>query len=71
MKKPYFLLLAIGFPLLSTAQVTFTATTYNQIPSGWPSYNLATVDMNGDYLDDIVVVSATEITILYQQAAGR
>ncbi|HLP55355.1 MAG TPA: FG-GAP-like repeat-containing protein [Fluviicola sp.] len=70
MKKPYFLLLAIGFPLLSTAQVTFTATTYNQIPSGWPSYNLATVDMNGDYLDDIVVVSATEITILYQQAAG-
>ncbi|MES2556679.1 MAG: FG-GAP-like repeat-containing protein [Bacteroidota bacterium] len=70
MKKLYFLLLAIGSPFLSTAQVTFTATTYNQIPSGWPSYNLATVDMNGDYLDDIVVVSSTEITILYQQAVG-
>ncbi|MDH4471985.1 MAG: FG-GAP-like repeat-containing protein [Fluviicola sp.] len=70
MKKPYFLLLALGFPIMSMAQVTFTATNYNQIPSGWPSYNLATVDMNGDYLDDIVVVSATEITILYQQAAG-
>ncbi len=70
MKKPYFLLLALGFPFLPMAQVTFTATTYNQIPSGWPNYNLATVDMNGDYLDDIVVVSATEITILYQQAAG-
>jgi ASPIC and UnbV/Secretion system C-terminal sorting domain/FG-GAP-like repeat len=70
MKKPYFLLLALGFPFLPMAQVTFTATTYNQIPGGWPNYNLATVDMNGDYLDDIVVVSATEITILYQQAAG-
>ena len=70
MKKPYFLLLALGFPVVSMAQVTFTAANYNQIPSGWPSYNLATVDMNGDYLDDIVVVSATEITILYQQAAG-
>lgn len=70
MKKPYFLLLSLGFPFLTMAQVTFTATNYNQIPSGWPSYNLATVDMNGDYLDDIVVVSADEITILYQQAAG-
>ena len=46
--------------------VEFTATPVGV--SG--SYSLATVDMNGDYLDDIVTVSGGSIQILYQQAGG-
>lgn len=34
------------------------------------SYRNCVVDMNGDYLDDIVAVSATNININYQQPSG-
>lgn len=47
--------------------VTFTPTTYNEI-SG--SYGIAVADMNGDFLDDMITVSATNVQILYQQSNG-
>ncbi len=47
--------------------VTFTAATY---PSIAGTYGLALVDMNGDFLDDIVTVSNTSIQIQYQQTSG-
>jgi len=47
--------------------VTFSAASY---PSITGSYGLALVDMNGDFLDDIVTVSNTSIQIQYQQASG-
>lgn len=50
-----------------TPPVTFTS--YN-FPTVSGSYQLAVVDMNGDYLDDIVSVSASSVQILYQQTFG-
>lgn len=50
-----------------TPPVTFTPTTYPNI-SG--SYGLAVADMNGDFLDDMITVSSTNVQILYQQANG-
>jgi len=47
--------------------VTFTSQTITSINN---SYNICSVDMNGDYRDDIVGVSATEIKIHYQNANG-
>lgn len=57
----------------SHAQVTFTSTTYNQIPvvfGNFYSNPMAVADMNGDYLDDIISVDGSDLTILYQQAGG-
>jgi len=48
-----------------TAPVTFTIQGVNT--SGT---NRAVVDMNGDFLDDIVSISSTNVNILYQQAGG-
>lgn len=50
-----------------TPPITFTANTFPAI-SG--SYGLAVTDMNGDFLDDIVTVSASSVQILYQQISG-
>jgi len=54
---------------LVNAQVTFTANNGLNIPNG-SHYVRAAVDMNGDYLDDIVGTNSSNITILYQQANG-
>lgn len=50
-----------------TPPITFTAHTFPTI-SG--TYGLATTDMNGDHLDDIVTVSSSSVQILYQQISG-
>lgn len=50
-----------------TPPITFTANTF---PSISGTYGLATTDMNGDFLDDIVTVSASSVQILYQQISG-
>ena len=47
--------------------IGFTTQTISTI-SG--SYNICIVDMNGDYLDDVVSVSANSILINYQQPNG-
>lgn len=49
------------------APVTFTG--YN-FPTINGTYGLAVTDMNGDFLDDIITVSASNIQILYQQTFG-
>jgi ASPIC and UnbV/FG-GAP-like repeat/Secretion system C-terminal sorting domain len=54
---------------LVTGQVTFTANNGLNIPGG-SHYIRAAVDMNGDYLDDIVATNSNNITIFYQQANG-
>lgn len=50
-----------------TPPITFTANTF---PSISGTYGLAVTDMNGDFLDDIVTVSASSVQILYQQISG-
>ncbi|WP_430405656.1 FG-GAP-like repeat-containing protein [Fluviicola sp.] len=50
-----------------TPPITFTANTF---PSISGTYGLASTDMNGDFLDDIVTVSASSVQILYQQISG-
>lgn len=54
-------------PPLPTA-ITFTS----QFPSNInnAAYNICTVDMNNDYLDDLVGVTPTNISINYQNADG-
>jgi len=65
MKKiTLFLLLFTCFQFIS-AQVTFT--TQSISTSG---ENRAVVDMNGDFLDDIVSISSTNVNIQYQLSAG-
>lgn len=49
------------------APVTFNSQTITTINS---SYNICSVDMNGDYRDDIVGVSSANIRIHYQNANG-
>src|SRR5690606_18800384 len=58
------ILLIMG--LSGVAQVSFTTTT---IPTSG-QYSICAVDMNGDYLDDIVSVSSTNIQIFYQNEDG-
>jgi len=48
------------------AQVSFTAT---NIPATG-QYSICAVDMNGDYLDDIVSISSTNIQIFFQNEDG-
>lgn len=65
MKKIMFLaIMALGVSTL-TAQVSFTTT---GIPT--TGTDRAAVDMNGDYLDDVVSVTATNVQIFYQQPDG-
>src|SRR3989338_6422888 len=67
--KKGLLVAALACSSIATAQVTFTIDNSLSIPSG-SHYVRAAVDMNGDYLDDIVCTNSGNITILYQQANG-
>lgn len=77
MKKITCIALLCG-SLNATSQVTFNPVLYNQIPEIFGNYYsipLAVVDMNGDFLDDIVSVYTDQsfpqtIQILYQQTSG-
>ncbi|MCB0457868.1 MAG: VCBS repeat-containing protein [Flavobacteriaceae bacterium] len=60
----FLFLFAIGFSIKS--QVTFTPAT----PFATSYTNRAVVDMNGDFLDDVVSVNSTHIQIFYQQPGG-
>lgn len=62
-----FLLTESNIVVPATPPVTFTAFTFPTITG---TYGLATTDMNGDFLDDIVTVSASSVQILYQQISG-
>ncbi|MBB4808050.1 hypothetical protein HNP38_003390 [Chryseobacterium defluvii] len=61
-----------GFNFKITETAAPDRLSFTSVPvSAAGSYNNCVVDMNGDYLDDIVsVVSTTQIVISYQQAAG-
>lgn len=48
------------------AQVSFTASPFQT--SG--QYSICTVDMNGDYLDDIISISSTNLQVFYQNPDG-
>jgi PKD repeat protein len=54
-------------PFVNNAPVTFTATNVSTITG---SYKLAVADMNGDYVDDIVSVSSTNIQVHIQNTTG-
>jgi len=47
--------------------ISFTA---QNLPDVVGKYRICVVDMNGDYLDDIVVVDTTEVNVHYQQTGG-
>ena len=64
-KNTLFLILIILTPIIAIGQVSFT--TQSVSVSGT---DLATVDMNGDNLDDLVGVTTSTITIYYQQPDG-
>jgi len=49
------------------APVTFTAENF---PSIGGNYQIAVTDMNGDFLDDMITVSNSQVEIHYQQASG-
>lgn len=49
------------------AQISFSSGTNVSVGA---NYVRATVDMNGDYLDDIVGINSSSIVILYQQTNG-
>ena len=63
MKKKYFLFTLLGFGYLANAQgISFAPQTFGG------SANICCVaDMNGDFLDDIVTVSSTQIKIYSQK----
>ncbi|MAP80666.1 MAG: RNA-binding protein [Aequorivita sp.] len=65
MKKITTLIVLFAVFKISTAQVSFTA-----VPVATNGAERAVVDMNGDFLDDIVSITATNIQIFYQQADG-
>ncbi len=50
-----------------TAPISFTAT---PLPAITGTYRRGIVDMNGDYLDDIVVISTDQVQIHQQQVGG-
>ncbi|MEM0519401.1 FG-GAP-like repeat-containing protein [Aequorivita flava] len=65
MKKIIMLLLFFALTGAVNAQVSFTA-----VPISTTGAERAAVDMNGDFLDDLVSVTATNIQIHYQQTDG-
>lgn len=65
MKKILLPILFFACYLTASAQVSFTS---QSIPT--TGEDRATVDMNGDFLDDIVSVTSTNIQIFYQQTDG-
>jgi ASPIC and UnbV/FG-GAP-like repeat/Secretion system C-terminal sorting domain len=66
MKKGLFAAVMLCYSA-TMAQISFS--TANSVVIN-ASYVKATVDMNGDYLDDIVGVNSSSIVILYQQTNG-
>lgn len=61
----------LAYTSLAFAQVNFTPNSSLGIPgNGWGVGQRACVDMNGDYLDDILTNDGTSITIMYQQMNG-
>ncbi len=67
MKKITLAVFALGLSIQGFyAQISFTT---EIIPTSG-QYNICAVDMNGDYLDDIVSVSSTNIQIFYQNIDG-
>lgn len=66
MKNKFLLLPALALGIGLNAQLNFTS---ENVPvSG--GYSMCVVDMNGDFLDDIVTVSNTNINVLFQQEDG-
>src|SRR5690606_15047266 len=65
MKKILTLLLVVIFFGIGNAQVSFTPS-----PISTNGAERAAVDMNGDFLDDVVSVTATNVQIYYQQPDG-
>lgn len=66
MKKQFILLTALALSMSLNAQLTFTQ---QNVPATG-DYRMCVVDMNGDFLDDIVSVGTTNIQVLYQQEDG-
>ncbi|MEZ4857405.1 MAG: FG-GAP-like repeat-containing protein [Flavobacteriaceae bacterium] len=66
MKKPYLFFFSLAICISSYAQVTFTSSS----PFNTSYTDRAVVDMNGDFLDDVVSVNSTHIQIFYQQPGG-
>ncbi len=66
MKRKFLLLTAFTAFTALNAQLNFTTET---VPSQG-NYQRCVVDMNGDFLDDIVSVSSTNINILFQTESG-
>ncbi len=51
----------------TTPPISFTA---DNVPGLAGKYRICVVDMDGDYLDDIVTIDTTEVKINYQQTTG-
>lgn len=66
MKTKILLLSALALSMSLNAQLSFSPET---VPASG-SYKMCVVDMNGDYLDDIVSVGSTNIHVLYQTETG-
>ncbi|SMC52614.1 FG-GAP-like repeat-containing protein [Moheibacter sediminis] len=64
MKNFYLLLMFASFSL--NGQITFTS---QNVPADG-TYKMCVVDMNGDFLDDIVSVSSNKIHVLFQNEDG-
>ncbi len=54
-----------------TAPISYQNQTISTLPSGSGIYNLCMVDMNGDYKDDLVTVSANNLKVHYQGATAN
>ncbi len=65
MKQFYLALALVGAAAMNAQTVSFTGQVF-----GTASYNPCVVDMDGDYLDDIVTVQANQLTVYKQQASG-
>lgn len=63
--RKIFLLISLG-SLCLNAQLSFTA---QSVPTQGP-YQMGVVDMNGDFLDDIVSVNNEQIQVLFQNTDG-
>lgn len=66
MKKRFLLLSALTLSMGLNAQLNFTT---QSVPSSG-DYEMCVVDMNGDFIDDIVSVSTNNINVLFQQEDG-
>lgn len=66
MKKHFILLTALALGTSLNAQFNFTM---QNVPTNG-DYQMCVVDMNGDFLDDIVSVSSNNIQVLFQKEDG-